>query len=156
MAYSDRELLARLIQCEAGGEGEIGMKAVAGVVMNRVNATAASTPGWVREASATSSFSPINLCAPVRRKMAYIILKISTICGPNRFTMTLPTGRSRETGYQRWRIRCGSTTPSAPPAAPGFHQTWGTGRPGSATIAFITPQMLITKLERCHYGKYSE
>ena len=39
MAYSDRELLARLIQCEAGGEGEIGMKAVAGVVMNRVHAT---------------------------------------------------------------------------------------------------------------------
>ena len=35
MAYSDRELLARLIQCEAGGEGEDGMKAVAGVVMNR-------------------------------------------------------------------------------------------------------------------------
>ena len=39
MAYSDRELLARLIECEAGGEGEIGMKAVAGVVMNRVRAT---------------------------------------------------------------------------------------------------------------------
>ena len=37
MAYSDRELLARLIQCEAGGEGDTGMKAVAGVVMNRVN-----------------------------------------------------------------------------------------------------------------------
>ena len=26
MAYSDRELLARLIQCEAGGEGEDGMQ----------------------------------------------------------------------------------------------------------------------------------
>ena len=38
MAYSDRELLARLIQCEAGGEGEQGMKAVASVVMNRVRA----------------------------------------------------------------------------------------------------------------------
>ncbi len=36
MAYSDRELLARLIQCEAGGEGDIGMKAVASVIMNRV------------------------------------------------------------------------------------------------------------------------
>lgn len=36
MAFSDRELLARLIQCEAGGEGDIGMKAVASVVMNRV------------------------------------------------------------------------------------------------------------------------
>ena len=30
------ELLARLIQCEAGGEGETDMLAVAGVVMNRV------------------------------------------------------------------------------------------------------------------------
>ncbi len=38
MALSDRDLLARLIQCEAGGEGDNGMKAVAGVVMNRVHA----------------------------------------------------------------------------------------------------------------------
>ena len=37
MAYSDRELLARMIQCEAGGEGDNGMKAVASVIMNRVN-----------------------------------------------------------------------------------------------------------------------
>lgn len=37
MAYSDRELLARIVQCEAGGEGDNGMKAVASVVMNRVN-----------------------------------------------------------------------------------------------------------------------
>ena len=39
MALSDRDLLARLIQCEAGGEGDNGMKAVAGVVMNRVHAS---------------------------------------------------------------------------------------------------------------------
>lgn len=39
MAYSDRELLARIIQCEAGGEGDNGMKAVATVVMNRVNSS---------------------------------------------------------------------------------------------------------------------
>ena len=39
MAYSDRELLARMIQCEAGGEGDNGMKAVASVIMNRVNST---------------------------------------------------------------------------------------------------------------------
>ena len=31
MGYSDRELIARLIQCEAGGEGDNGMKAVATV-----------------------------------------------------------------------------------------------------------------------------
>ena len=35
MAYSERELLARLIQCEAGGEGDEGMRAVASVIMNR-------------------------------------------------------------------------------------------------------------------------
>lgn len=39
MAYSDLEILARIIKCEAGGEGESGMKAVASVVMNRVNVT---------------------------------------------------------------------------------------------------------------------
>ncbi len=37
MAYSERELLARIIQCEAGGEGDNGMRAVATVIMNRVN-----------------------------------------------------------------------------------------------------------------------
>lgn len=39
MAYSDRELIARIVQCEAGGEGDNGMKAVATVVLNRVNAS---------------------------------------------------------------------------------------------------------------------
>ena len=38
MPFSDRELLARLIQCEAGGEGDTGMQAVASVIMNRVYA----------------------------------------------------------------------------------------------------------------------
>ena len=37
MPYDARELFARLIQCEAGGEGEDGMRAVASVIMNRVN-----------------------------------------------------------------------------------------------------------------------
>ena len=39
MAYSDRELLARIVQCEAGGEGDNGMRAVASVVLNRVNSS---------------------------------------------------------------------------------------------------------------------
>lgn len=39
MAFSDRELLARIIECEAGGEGDTGMRAVACVVMNRVEIT---------------------------------------------------------------------------------------------------------------------
>lgn len=37
MPFSNRELFARLIKCEAGGEGDNGMRAVASVVMNRVN-----------------------------------------------------------------------------------------------------------------------
>ena len=36
---SDLEILARILRCEAGGEGENGMKAVACVVMNRVHIT---------------------------------------------------------------------------------------------------------------------
>lgn len=35
MALDTRELFARLIQCEAGGEGTAGMAAVATVIMNR-------------------------------------------------------------------------------------------------------------------------
>ena len=37
LALDTRELFARLIKCEAGGEGNNGMQAVASVVMNRVN-----------------------------------------------------------------------------------------------------------------------
>jgi N-acetylmuramoyl-L-alanine amidase len=37
-AVTTRELFARLIRCEAGGEGEAGMRAVATVVMNRARA----------------------------------------------------------------------------------------------------------------------
>jgi len=36
---TDLEILARTIQCEAGGEGTAGMQAVASVIMNRVNIT---------------------------------------------------------------------------------------------------------------------
>lgn len=38
MGYSDRELIARIVECEANTEGENGMKAVATVIMNRVYA----------------------------------------------------------------------------------------------------------------------
>ena len=37
MPFTTRELFARLIQCEAGGEGDDGMAAVASVVGNRTN-----------------------------------------------------------------------------------------------------------------------
>lgn len=38
MPFTTRELFARMIKCEAGGEGDDGMKAVACVIMNRVHA----------------------------------------------------------------------------------------------------------------------
>jgi N-acetylmuramoyl-L-alanine amidase len=38
MPFDNRELFARIIKCEAEGEGENGMKAVATTIMNRVNA----------------------------------------------------------------------------------------------------------------------
>lgn len=37
MPFTNRELFAKLIACEAGGEGEDGMKAVATTIINRVN-----------------------------------------------------------------------------------------------------------------------
>jgi len=37
MSFSSREFFARLLKCEADGEGVDGMKAVATVVMNRVH-----------------------------------------------------------------------------------------------------------------------
>lgn len=37
MPLSNREIFARLIKCEAEGEGDNGMKAVASVIMNRVH-----------------------------------------------------------------------------------------------------------------------
>lgn len=59
---TDLELFARLIQCEAGGEGDNGMKAVASVVMNRVRtsvgntgATIPSPPSSIRTVSSIAS-----------------------------------------------------------------------------------------------------
>ncbi len=37
MPYTTRELLARMIECEAGGEGDTGMRAVGSVIENRAN-----------------------------------------------------------------------------------------------------------------------
>ena len=35
MAFDTRELFARLLKCESGGEGIEGMRAVASVIINR-------------------------------------------------------------------------------------------------------------------------
>lgn len=68
MAYDTRELFARLLQCEAGGEGINGMMAVATVIMNRANAL-------------TGEFARVSNGGDVRN----IILQ------PNQFTCLLET-----------------------------------------------------------------
>ena len=78
---TDLELLARIIQCEAGGEGEQGMKAVACVVMNRVNV----------------SYGEYGRLEPTIRAVIYQP-KTSTTCRWRRPTTTSPTGPLRETG----------------------------------------------------------
>ena len=72
MAYSDRELLARLIQCEAGGEGDTGMKAVAGVVMNRVHARGGEYARVGRGSIRNIIFQPYQfVCASETEQGAY-------------------------------------------------------------------------------------
>ena len=71
-AYSDRELLARLIQCEAGGEGDTGMKAVAGVVMNRVHARGGEYARVGRGSIRNIIFQPYQfVCASETERGAY-------------------------------------------------------------------------------------
>lgn len=87
MAYSDRELLARLIECEAGGEGENGMKAVASVVMNRVRSTGGEYARVGQGSIRKSSFSRASSSVRARQNMARIIRRISTTCVRPKFIM---------------------------------------------------------------------
>lgn len=80
MPYDTRELLARLLQCEAGGEGINGMMAVATVIMNRANALTGefarvSNGGDVRNII----LRPVSLLACWNSSTAYIIRRISII-----------------------------------------------------------------------------
>ena len=92
MAYNERELLARLIQCEAGGEGENGMKAVAGVVMNRVNVIGGEYDRLGQGICITSFFSQGSSPAWRNTLPVRIIPRTSTICAPQRKTTTLRIG----------------------------------------------------------------
>ena len=79
MALSDRDLLARLIQCEAGGEGENGMKAVAGVVMNRVHARGGEYARVGQGSIRNIIFQPDQFVWPVKRRAGCTILRTSII-----------------------------------------------------------------------------
>ena len=90
MAYSDRELLARLIECEAGGEGENGMKAVASVVMNRVRSTGGEYARVGQGSIRNIIFQPGQfVCATTRRTSTTCARPISITrsrTGPSRAT----------------------------------------------------------------------
>ena len=93
MAYSDRELLARLIECEAGGEGENGMKAVASVVMNRVTASG----GEYARVGQGSIRKIISSSVRARRSGGPTIRRTSTICARRTSTTPSRIGRWRAT-----------------------------------------------------------
>lgn len=92
MAYSDLELLARIVECEAGGEGETGMKAVASVVMNRVQVDYGEYGRLytIREVV----YQRGQFTCAMETVGAFTICRISTTCGPPRSTTTSPTGPS--------------------------------------------------------------
>lgn len=81
MPMDTRELFARLIQCEAGGEGEDGMKAIATVVMNRAtidygefarvsNGGDARTPSRMTRPRSKLASSSRSSAAPASRREA--------------------------------------------------------------------------------------
>lgn len=84
----DRELFARLIQCEAGGEGDNGMRAVASVVMNRVNAPGGEYKRVGQAAFAKSCTKPASLYVCPKQSAVNIIHKTSITCARNRSIMT--------------------------------------------------------------------
>ena len=90
MALSTRELLARLLKCEAGGEGENGMRAVASVIVNR---TRVPNGEFARVSKGVDN--QINL--PVLKQLSEdnIILRMFTIYALTKFTITLPIGHWR-------------------------------------------------------------
>ena len=81
MALDTRELLARLIQCEAGGEGTAGMQAVATVIMNRATVDVeGNSPGSITAAMCgRSSRSRNSLSACRRLSAADTMRRMSTI-----------------------------------------------------------------------------
>ncbi len=98
MAYSDRELLARLIECEAGGEGENGMKAVASVVMNRVTASGGEYARVGQGSIRKIIMQPGQfVCASETERGAY---------NPQNIYNMRPTGKKKLCKYFRKKLSC--------------------------------------------------
>lgn len=149
MAYSDRELLARLIQCEAGGEGEDGMKAVAGVVMNRVHAKGGEYARVGQGSIRNIIFQPYQfVCASETEGGAYNPQNIYNM-RPEQIhydiaDWAIAGNRLPDVADSLWFYN-----PFGPTCRSFFPRRWDTGRPGSATTASIIPQTRIIRLERC-------
>ena len=95
MAYSDLEILARIIKCEAGGEGENGMKAVASVVMNRVNVTYGEYSRYktVREVAHQPGHRPMVLQSVQSRVPSQFPHQGGRLCHPHRRPLFLQPDR---------------------------------------------------------------
>ena len=102
MAYSDRELLARLIQCEAGGEGDTGMKAVAGVVMNRVHARGGEYARVGRGSIRNIIFQPYQfVCASETERGAYNPQNIFNMRPASRIRSSFSCSTGRVSNFRR-------------------------------------------------------
>lgn len=139
MAYSDRELLARLIECEAGGEGENGMKAVASVVMNRVQATGGEYARVGRGSIRNIIFQPGQfVCASETERGAYNPQNIYNM-RPTEIHFevadwAMAGNRLSGLGEALW-----FSIPFPAPAARTFPRAWGYSTRASAIIAFYDP-----------------
>ena len=127
MPFNARELLARIIQCEAGGEGLTGQQAVATVVMNRVHVAGGEY---------------------LRTGQGDIRNVIFIICHRPVKTIRLPIGRWQAIPYPPSVTVCGISI-RFPPTASSISRE--TGREfftqGSTNIAFIDQPPNIGKLE---------
>ena len=101
MAYSERELIARMIQCEAGGEGDNGMKAVASVIMNRVNVAT----GEYARVSQDPITRPTRTRAPFwpasRKQATKFLVGMRNYCA-FRIPPVIPSARSSPACHSRW------------------------------------------------------
>ena len=123
MLFNDRELLARMLQCEAGGEGEDGMRAVATVIMNRVHAADGEYARTGEGSLRNVLFQPYQFDCARTEIGEHTIPRTYTTCLRSRFIMILQTGRSRGIGLHRWERVCGITIPLRHSASRIFRAT---------------------------------
>lgn len=139
MAYSSRELLARIIKCEAEGEGDNGMKAVASVIMNRVN---------------VSGGQYLKTCQGDLRKV---------ILDPGEFTCAMPTVYGKPNPRTIWSSPPDQKHYEIADWALSGHKLWGVGNslwyyhPYNTPCNYFFPitktGVYITKVrEHCFYN----